>query len=842
MLKNGQQIGHYKILSAIGAGGMGEVFLAEDTQLKRKVALKILSTAFNQDKERLHRFEQEACAASALNHPNILTIHEFSSERGVSFIATEFIKGETLRERMRQEALSLGEALDVAIQIAAALNVAHEAGIVHRDIKPENIMLRDDGLVKVLDFGLAKLTEKKVEPVESEDATRAQVNTSPGVVMGTVNYMSPEQARGKAVDARSDIWSLGIVLYEMLSQRTPFAEETMNDTIAAILKGELAPLEETFPTELRRIIRKALQKKTDERYQTVKDFLLDLKNLKRELEFSEEIERSHIPAFAKSANVSANQSGESATAIHPAGISTQNSIAQQTVNSENNVSQQTSSAEYIVGEVKKHKFISLGALAAVVLLLLIGGYFTFFSKRATAFDSVAVLPFANASGNQETEFLSDGISETLINNFTKIPSLRVTARSTAFRYKGKETDPQTIGKELNVGAILTGKVLQRGDALSVQVDLINAADGTQIWGNQYNGKASEILNVQQSIARDVSEQLKLKLSGAQEQRMVKNYTANPEAYQLYLKGRFYWNRRTGDNLKKAIEQFKAAAEKDPNYALAYAGLADCYAVLEQYAGTPASETLPQARSYAERALAIDEQLAEAHATLGVINMGLWQWTEAEKEFKRAIELNPNYATAHGWYHLYLHNVGRQDEAFTEIKRAQELEPLSAVINSNVSLAYVTRNDPNSALENSRKYLEIDPNDDGSYQAMGSAYLKLGRNAEALAALEKAVELSGGDSNTLGDLGYAYAVAGNRAEALAVIKELEGRYARREAIGQSLAQVYAGLGEKDEAFKWLEKDFQARSQSLPFVRWLFTFDALRSDARYADLLQRMNLPQ
>jgi TolB-like protein/Tfp pilus assembly protein PilF len=483
------------------------------------------------------------------------------------------------------------------------------------------------------------------------------------------------------------------------------------------------------------------------------------------------------------------------------------------------------------------------AVIALAILLLVGitivGYF-FLTKSGRAIDSVAVLPFQNVSGDKETEFLSDGISETLINNFTRIPTLRVTARSTAFRYRGKEIEPQQIGRELNVGAILSGKVLQRGDSLSIQVDLINVTDGSQIWGNSYNGKASEILDLQQRIARDVSERLRWKLSGAQEQQIAKNYTQNPEAYQLYLKGRFYWNRRTAENLKKAIEQFRAAADKDQQYALAYVGLADCYLLLEEYAGMPVSETLPQATAFATRALEIDESLAEAHVSMGLIHDHLWQWAEAERELKRAIALNPNYPTAHHWYSIYLRDMGRFDDALAEIQRAQQLDPLSMIIGLNEALTHFMKGDTNTAIDHTKKAMELDPLFPGTHLFLGRMYLKQGHYDEALAEIEKDTGLK--QSLTLRFQGYALGMSGKRNDAVAIARELESRYAAHEALGQDIALVYVGLGEKDKAFDWLERDFKARSGVLQFVRSFPEFESLRSDARYADLLRRMNLPE
>jgi eukaryotic-like serine/threonine-protein kinase len=842
-LKPNTTFSHYRILQQIGAGGMGEVYLAEDTRLRRKVALKVLPENLASDKERLRRFEQEAFAASALNHPNILTIYEFGVENDVHFLATEYVEGETLKEKLK-DGLNLNEVLDIVQQTAFALAAAHAAGIVHRDIKPENIMIRRDGFVKVLDFGLAKLTERKTEDTNAEAETRALVRTNPGVVMGTVAFMSPEQARGKETDERTDIWSLGVVLYEMVTGRLAFAGETMNDAIAAILTKEPLPLTQYIsdvPAELQRIVGKTLRKDPEERYQHVKDLRIDLKDLKQELEFAAKLERSAAP------NTSGAQSTEKEaptqtttkdqlTEAMPNAVSTADITASDT--------HQTSSAEYVVSEVKKHK--RGFALALIVLLFAaIGSGYWFFSNRATSakqIESIAVLPFVNESGNAENEYLSDGMTESLIGSLSQLPKLAVKARSSVFRYKGKDVSPQTIGQELKVQAILMGRVAQRGEQLILNLELVDAETENVIWSDQYNRKQTDLVALQNEIARDVSNKLRARLSGADEQKVTKNYTTDPEAYQLYLKGRFYWNKRTAENLKRAIEQFRAAAEKDPNYALAYVGLADSYALLEEYAGTPASETLPQARSYAMRALAIDDSLAEAHASLGKINEDSWKWAEAEREYKRAIELNPNYPTAHHWYSLFLKTMGRMDESEAVIKRAQELDPLSNVINANISLTYLVKNDLNSAVEHSRKMIDLDPTYANTHEYLGLAYLKQGRNSEAITALEKAAELSNRASVNLGALGFAYAVTGKRDEAYVIIKEMEEKYAKQEALGIDIAAVYAGLGEKDQAFAWLEKDFQSRSGELSYIRWGPPYEPLHGDPRYTDLLRRMNLPQ
>jgi len=509
------------------------------------------------------------------------------------------------------------------------------------------------------------------------------------------------------------------------------------------------------------------------------------------------------------------------------------------------ITEQTAVLPSGISDLPKRSFdkrlIAAPFLLAIIVLAGFLGY-RYVGSNAKQIESIAVMPFVNESGNADVEYLSDGMTETLIKSLSQIPHLNVKPRSSVFRYKGKDTDLQTIAKELNVHAILNGRVVQRGDQLTLSLELVDVQKDRVIWTEQYNRKTSDLVSLQSKIAKDVSTNLKAKLSGADETKVTKPVSADPEAYQAYLKGRYYWNRRTAENLKKAIEQFKSATDRDPNYALAFVGLADCYVVLNEYAGTPTSETLPQAKAYAERALSLDGQLAEPHATLGSINQNLWQWAEAETEYKRAIELNPNYATAYHWYSRFLKNVKRYDEAAAMIKRAQELDPLSSVISINISRMYQLQNNHEASIGNSLKIIELDPNFAAAYDFLGISYLKLGRAAEAVTASKKSAELSNRAGINLGDLGYVYAATGKRAEAIAVVKELEDKYARKEAAGLYVAAVYAGLGDKDKAFEWLEKDFQVRNGKLAEIRWIIPLDPLRDDPRFKDLLKRMNLPE
>jgi serine/threonine-protein kinase len=830
-IQAGTKLGRYEIRSKLGAGGMGEVYLAEDSQLRRRVALKILPGDLASNQDRMRRFIQEAQAAAALNHPNIATIHEIGESDGVNFIAMEFIDGRTLRELIHGKQTEMSKLLRYLQHVAEGLAKAHGAGIVHRDLKPDNIMITREGHAKILDFGLAKLIEQRPMPGgDSSEIATAVIpqHSSPGTVMGTVGYMSPEQAQGKTkeIDQRSDVFSFGCILFEAATGKKPFEGDSVIKSLhmviyeAALTISDLNP---SAPPDLQRIVRRSLEKDPEERYQSIKEVAIELKQLRRELAGA--AFDTTVPPPPKT-----DVTGAPATEN-----SSQQSLGASTSIPSTSLSTRASSAEYLVSGIKRHKLIA----AIVVLMIVVGAILVrwYFHARDTevAIESIAVLPFVNQNHDPDSEYLSDGVTESIINSLTQLPNLKVIARSSVFRYKGKESDPLTVGKELGVRAVLTGRILQRGDNLTISTELVDVRDNKQLWGEQYSEKISDLLSVQREIASKITANLRLKLSGEQQNRVAKHYTDNPEAYQLYLKGRFYWNKRSADGFKKASEQFQQAVDKDPSFALAYVGLADCYSVMEQYAGVPSSEALPKARAAVLRALQIDDSLAEAHAALGLINEHSGQFADAEKEYKRAIELNPNYPTVHHWYALLLAVTGR--DGMAEIKRAQQLDPLSAVIAANVGNHYYGRGDLNAASEEYKKAIELNPNLGLARSFLGLTYLKQGREQEAMVELQKGVEVTGRASQELGALGYGYGVMGKRAEAVAVLRELEEKYARRESPGLYLAEVYAGLGEKDQAFAWLEKDFQARSSLLIYIN-VFPLDPLRDDPRYTDLQRRV----
>jgi eukaryotic-like serine/threonine-protein kinase len=827
----GHSLSHYRVLSLIGAGGMGEVYLAEDTRLGRKVALKLLPREFTEDPERVRRFELEARAASSLNHPNIVTIFEVGQVDGRHFIATEYIDGQTLRERVSGAQLEVREALDVAAQIASALEAAHEAGIVHRDIKPENVIVRRDGLVKVLDFGLAKLAERQSGSAGFEPTTVEGVNTTPGMVLGTVSYMSPEQARGLQVDARSDNFSLGVVMYEMVAGRCSFVGATPSDVMAAILQNEPLPLTRfarNVPAEFERIVAKALCKDREDRYQTASELSVDLKSLKQEMEVEARLKRSSQP----------DGDGRRITSGSQAAVETVDETAATT--GDVATARTTSSAEYLVSEIKRHRRIAILAAAAVLVALAAVAYFFYTTSGGEAIDSVAVLPFVNASADPNTEYLSDGISDSVINSLSRLPNLKVISLNRVLGYKGQQVDAQAVGRELNVKAVLMGRLTQQGDNLAISTELVDVRDNSHLWGNQYGRKVSDILVIPGEIARQISDGLGLRLTGEEKKQLAKQYTENTDAYKLYIWGRYFFNKNTRAGYEKSIEYYKQAIEKDPNYALAYAGLAYTYYFMGNRGFWTAKESGQKLEGAALKALELDDTLAEGHALLGVNKYNNFDWAGAEKEIKQALELDPNSDTANRAYFQYLSAVGRPDEALSYAKRVVELDPTTTP--GYFAYACFLARQYDKAIELYREAQELRPNDAQHHILLGETYVAKGMYKEAVAEMQKGVDLDNiaerWDRHPM--LAYAYSMAGNRDEALKILDE-QKKLAKHVYISPyNFAIIYTGLGDKDRAFEWLEKGYEQRTQYVYRVKREPMFDSLRSDPRYAELLRKMNL--
>ena len=825
-LAAGTKLGRYEIRSKIGEGGMGEVYLALDTDLNRTVAIKILPAELASNEQRLRRFIQEAKAASALNHPHIITIHEIGNTADTRFIATEFIDGDTLRHRIQSGSQKLNEVLEIAIQGTSALAAAHSAGIIHRDIKPENIMVRRDGYVKVLDFGLAKLTEPSPLTSDSDALTKAFANTREGVVMGTASYMSPEQAKGLDLDARTDLWSLGVVLYEMITGRGPFVGDTAADSISLILQKDPVPLTRyapDVPSELERIVNKALTKDREDRYQTAKDLLIDLRSLKRKLEVDAELNRTLPPELR----------GPLSTA--PETVAPSTSGATEPV---------TSSAEYIFSSIKRHKLAAIVAALAVLVAAVGIGLYVQARNSEAAIDSVAVLPFQNRSAEPDTEYLSDGLTESLIYRLSQLPNLKVSPTSSVFSYKNKEIDPVTIGNQLGVSAVLSGRIVQRGDSLTISAELVDVRQNKLLWGEQYERKMSEVLQIQREIARQIVDKLKVKVS-SEEQGLTKHYTESNEAYQLYLRGRYYWNKRSPDSLHKAVGYFQQAIERDPNFALAHAGMADTYALLggpEAGGDMYPNEALPKAKAAALKALEIDEALSEGHVSLGhVLCFYDRNFAGAEREYKRAIELNPNYSVAHHWYAIYLSVLARYDEALTEIKRAHELDPLSLSINAWYGRILILTGQVDQAIELLKKTVELDPNFILGHVRLGQAYGEKRMYDEAMAEFNEVLRLPGGKPLALLGIAQTHALSGKRAEAERNLNEAIQLSNQQHVSGASIAAVFTTLGENDKAFEWLELANRAHDLNTVRLKHDPRYAKLRSDPRFADLVRRIGIP-
>jgi serine/threonine protein kinase/tetratricopeptide (TPR) repeat protein len=803
------RLGRYAIRSKLGEGGMGEVYLAEDAQLDRMVALKVLPAGLASDQERMRRFTREAKAAAALNHPNIAHVYEIGESGGTNFIAMEFIDGFSLREMIRRESANLPKLLEYFTQTAEGLIKAHAAGIVHRDLKPDNVMVTHDGYVKILDFGLAKLVETPGATRDARDDAPSEVATAklqpplskPGVIMGTIGYMSPEQARGKSdgVDQRSDVFSFGCMLYEAASGRRPFDGGSEIDTLCKIIYEAPPPIGDSrrAPAELQRILRKCLEKDPEERYQLIREVATDLKNLRRDLEQS--------PA---SVGVMTTTPGVRDDPPSVAGGG-ENSARDSTATPESRPSRK--------------------------------------SRASKVINSLAVLPLANVGGDPDMEYLSDGITESLINNLSQLPRLRVMARATAFRYKGREIDPQDAGRELNVRAVLVGRVLQRGENLVVRAELVDVADGSQLWGEQYNRALTDIFAIEEEIAREISDKLRLKLSPKEKKQLAKRHTENTEAYQLYMKGRYHWNKRTAAEIEKGVEHFRQAVEADPSYALAYAGLADSYVVLIHYSDLDGARLRARAKSAALRAVALDDSLAEAHTSLAAVGEDEWGLAGAEREFKRAIKLNPNYATAHQWYAEHLLHTGRRADALAEIRRAQQLDPLSLIINATVGFMLYRARHFDDAREHLLKTIDMDKNFAHAHRNLALVQLERGEFTQAIEERRVADVLAGvgaGEAARRADaLADAYAAFGARGYWQAQLGLLREEMAGGRVSPYSVAAAHARLGEEDAALEWLRRAYEERDVELVNnLKTDFAFDAMRERAEVGALMRLVGLPE
>ncbi|MGI8837019.1 MAG: protein kinase domain-containing protein [Pyrinomonadaceae bacterium] len=841
-LSPGTRFGRYQIHSLLGAGGMGEVYLAEDAQLQRKVAVKVLPAAVASSRDRMRRFVQEAQAAAALNHPNIAHIYEIGEADGLNFISMEFIDGQTLRELIHHRQAELPKLLRYLQHAADGLAKAHAAGIVHRDLKPDNIMITRDGHTKLLDFGLAKLIEPQFfsgqksnndgdDQVSSDVATAILEHSTPGAVIGTVGYMSPEQAQGNTneIDHRSDIFSFGCILFEAITGRKAFEGKDTIDSLNKIIRepapsiGDINP---SAPQDLQKIVRRCLAKDADERYQSIKDVAIELKEVRREMT-SAGIDTT-VPV-SRSEDLTVTDPGTRAE-------------TKSTAASSDSLSLQASSAEYFVSGIKQHK------LAAVLALVLIAGVaialgFYFHSRSSeVAIESVAVLPFVNQNNDANAEWVSDGLTESIINSLTQLPNLKVIARSSVFRYKGKETDPLAVGKELGVRAVLTGRIMQRGDSLNVSVELVDVRDNKQLWGEQYSRKVSDLLSVQRDIAQEITANLRPRISGISEPPP-KQYTQNSEAYQLYLKGRYFWNKFTPDDHRKAEAYFKQAIEEDPTYALAYVGLADTYGASATNSWIPPHEGYPKAMAAARRALELDEGLAEAHLSVGAITMFLhFDWATAEEEYKRAMQLNPNYPLTYELYSYLLTSMGRPDEAISMAKRATEVDPLSALLNDDVANAYYFARRYDEAIRQLQKFLDTEWNRPGIHLNLGLSYHQKGMDADAIKEFGIAIKLLGRDPSILALLGCAYAAQGKQADALKLLEEIKSIAKEKYVSPYDLALIYTSLGRKQEAIEHLKKAIEERSGWVIYLKVEPMFDSLHAEPEFIELVRQLNLPQ
>jgi len=786
-LSPGSRLGSYEIVSSLGSGGMGEVYLAKDKKLERNVALKVLPEGLSQDSNRLERFVREAKAASAIDHPNVAHIYEIGEAEGIRFLAMQYVEGQTLAARSADSPLVTKQILELGVQVADALDAAYSKGIVHRDIKPGNLMVTERGQWKVLDFGLAKIAPSREMPKDSDAPT--EVKTTPGMVMGTVQYMSPEQALGEDVDGRSDLFSLGVVLYELAAGRLPFDGGSATATIDRILHAEpdaIARFNYTMPAELERIIRKCLEKEPERRYQAARELLVDLKNLKRDSESGTRPAAVPSTPHRRSPRVLAGVAGLGG--------------------------------------------LLLAALVAVAVVV---------SRDTTErVESVAVLPFVSTGGDEDMVYLSEGIAEGIIGSLSRHPDLKVISGNSSFRYRARDVDVATVGRELSVEAVLLGRMVQRGDDLSVSAALVRTRDGSQIWGEQFVHKVSDVFALQQELANEITGALRLELAGDP----TRQATLSTEAVSAYMKGRYFWNQRSEEGFEQSIVHFREAVEREPGYAMAFVGLADAYALSGFYNYMPPKEAFPEARRFAERALDINERVGEAHASLGLIALFYdWDTSECKRALERAIELNPGYATAHQWYSGCFRATGEPERSLETVRRAAALDPVSLIINAQVGRGLLDVGSVDEGIAQLEKVLQMEPSFGFAYENLGRAYVIKRMYPEAIEAFEKGHEL-GSPRDTLGFLGYAYAQSGRQDEARDVVARLEQGVAEGSVTPLDLAYAYAGLGDTDAAMRSLEEAYEQRISDLIFLNFFPETDPLREDERFQDLVRRIGVAQ
>jgi eukaryotic-like serine/threonine-protein kinase len=793
MLVSGSHLGRYRIMAPLGAGGMGEVYRATDSRLDRQVAIKVLPPQFVLDKDRLARFEREAKAVAALSHPNILGIHDFGTEQGQNFAVMELLEGQTLRQRMEETVLPWRKAVEIALAIADGLAAAHAKGIIHRDLKPDNIFLTADGRVKILAFGLARIEPPTLPSGDTPTNTFHPAQTEAGMILGTVGYMSPEQVRAQEVDVRSDIFSLGCVLYEMVGGEKAFARQSAIETMTAILHEEPPDLAESgkhVPLELNRLIGHCLEKSREQRFQSAHDLAYALKAV---LHSSNAAERIAVPRRA-------------------AGQSSRFWIAASAM-----LLAVAVGSGWLLVSALRNKTAAVGI-----------------TNPAHLFDSLAILPLRNVTEDPNGDPLCEGIAEQLTSSLSQVRQIKVRPITSTAHYHKQTVDAKTVGRELDVKAVVIGRLRQDGEALVISLELIDARDNSLFWSNRYTGNRQEILDLQDQLTRDLAAQLGLHLTGEDDKRITRRYTEDPEAFLLYSEGMFHWNKFTEEALATAMDCFRQAIQKDPNYAVAYSGLGRCYVLSGAIHRGPRS-THPEAKKLFLQALKLDNNLAHARSGLGSVYMFHdWDWPAAERELKQSAEID---LSMYGFYHAA---HGRLAEAHAAIRRSQELDPLAPRKRNELAMSYNWMRRHDDAIIETEKALKLDPNFLLAYAERAHAQVDKGMFEEAISGLQAAITRGQRHCRVRGMLGYAYAKAGQTESAREVLDALKQPAPLRFGCAFAIARIHAVLGEKDQAFEWLTKACEERDSGVIWLKVDTTLDNLRSDPRFDAILQNIGL--